>query len=83
MFLYHLLPPVFADVCHLSTDFHFSDIDMQLSQIQDLAQKAICERRDRQLMAASVSSQTSDSVVSQNESASDTAERSEQERVGR
>lgn len=81
MFVYLLLPPVFADVCHLSTDFHFSDIDMQLSQIQDLAQKAICERQDRKLMATSLSSQTSDSVISQNESASDTAERRESRQI--
>ena len=53
---------------------------MQLSQIQEQAQKPIHERRDRQLTAVSLSSQTSDSVISQNGSAGDTPERSETER---
>lgn len=70
----------FAKACHLSTDFHFPDIDVQLSQIQERALIGIQERRDRLVTAASLSSHTSDSFISRSESPSDTTDKGEGER---
>lgn len=70
----------FAKACHLSTDFHFPDIDVQLSQIQERALIGIQERRDCLVTAASLSSHTSDSFISRSESPSDTTDKGEGER---
>ena len=39
--------PAFASVCHQSTDFHFPDIDVQLSRTQEHALSANREREER------------------------------------
>lgn len=59
-----LFPAAFANVCNQSTDFHFQDIDVQLSQIQECALIGNTERQEQSQLTESMSSQTSDSQLS-------------------